>query len=89
MPDWPVHMGHGADGAAGDARLQPLAAQCGALYLVRGDFLLLALPLAGRIRAKLQAEDVLMLAVLSLVGNLLYFILLAAAIQLVGIAPPR
>jgi drug/metabolite transporter (DMT)-like permease len=28
-----------------------------------------------------------MLAVLSLVGNLLYFILLAAAIQLVGIAP--
>ena len=49
--------------------------------------LLLALPLAGRIRAKLQAEDVIMLAVLSLVGNLLYFILLAAAIQLVGIAP--
>jgi hypothetical protein len=29
----------------------------------------------------------LMLAMLSLVGNLLYFILLAAAIQLVGIAP--
>jgi drug/metabolite transporter (DMT)-like permease len=28
-----------------------------------------------------------MLARLSLVGNLLYFILLAAAIQLVGIAP--
>jgi hypothetical protein len=28
-----------------------------------------------------------MLAMLSLVGNLLYFILLAAAIQLVGIAP--
>lgn len=49
--------------------------------------LLLALPLAGRIRAKLQADDVIMLAVLSLVGNLLYFILLAAAIQLVGIAP--
>jgi len=49
--------------------------------------LLLALPLAGRLRAKLQREDVLMLARLSLVGNLLYFILLAAAIQLVGIAP--
>jgi drug/metabolite transporter (DMT)-like permease len=49
--------------------------------------LLLALPLAGRIRAKLQSRDLLMLTVLSLVGNLLYFILLAAAIQLVGIAP--
>lgn len=49
--------------------------------------LLLALPLASRLRARLQREDVLMLARLSLVGNLLYFILLAAAIQLVGIAP--
>ncbi len=49
--------------------------------------LLLALPLAARLKAKLQRQDLLMLTVLSLVGNLLYFILLAAAIQLVGIAP--
>jgi len=49
--------------------------------------LLLALPLAGRLKTKLQSRDLLMLTVLSLVGNLLYFILLAAAIQLVGIAP--
>lgn len=49
--------------------------------------LLLALPLARRLKTKLQGRDLLMLTMLSLVGNLLYFILLAAAIQLVGIAP--
>jgi hypothetical protein len=54
MPAWPVQYGAGADGAAGIAGLQPLAAQCA--LPCTGDFLLLALPLAARLKAKLQAK---------------------------------
>ncbi len=49
--------------------------------------LLLAWPLRHTLRAKVGRSDMRALALLSISGNLLYFILLAAAIQLVGIAP--
>lgn len=46
-----------------------------------------ALPFARRLAAKLTRADVIALVKLALVGNLLYYMLLASAVQLVGVAP--
>jgi drug/metabolite transporter (DMT)-like permease len=49
--------------------------------------LAVALPFARTLAAKLTRADLIALAKLALVGNLLYYVLLANAVQLVGIAP--
>ncbi|KND61662.1 Integral membrane protein [Candidatus Burkholderia verschuerenii] len=57
-------------------------------YLMYGIVsLAVALPFARRLTAKLTRADLVALAKLALVGNLLYYMLLASAVQLVGIAP--
>ncbi|SAL64917.1 multidrug DMT transporter permease [Caballeronia peredens] len=49
--------------------------------------LAVALPIARRLAAKLTRADFIALVKLALVGNLLYYMLLASAVQLVGVAP--
>ncbi len=46
-----------------------------------------ALPMARRLAAKLTREDLWALVKLALVGNIAYYILVTAAVHLVGIAP--
>jgi drug/metabolite transporter (DMT)-like permease len=47
----------------------------------------IALPFARRLASKLTRADVVALVKLALVGNLLYYMLLATAVQMVGVAP--
>jgi drug/metabolite transporter (DMT)-like permease len=57
-------------------------------YLMYGAVsLAVALPFARRLMAKLTRADLVALVKLALVGNLLYYVLLARAVQLVGVAP--
>jgi drug/metabolite transporter (DMT)-like permease len=49
--------------------------------------LVAALPMARRLAAKLTREDFATLVKLALVGNIAYYILLSAAVLLVGVAP--
>jgi drug/metabolite transporter (DMT)-like permease len=57
-------------------------------YLMYGAVsLAIALPIARRIFSKLTRADFVALTKLALVGNLLYYTLLASAVQLVGVAP--
>jgi drug/metabolite transporter (DMT)-like permease len=57
-------------------------------YLMYGIVsLAVALPFARRLAAKLTRADLVALTKLALVGNLLYYMLLARAVQLIGIAP--
>ncbi|CDY78812.1 FIG006442: Integral membrane protein [Caballeronia glathei] len=49
--------------------------------------LVVALPFAKKLAAKLTRADLVALVKLALVGNLLYYMLLATAVQMVGIAP--
>ena len=46
-----------------------------------------ALPMARSLVARLTREDLVALVKLALVGNLLYYMLLATAVQMVGVAP--
>jgi drug/metabolite transporter (DMT)-like permease len=65
----------------------PLLLSCGRFLMYGVIALLLGLPVARGLLRKLTLADVLTLVRLSLTGNLIYFILLAAAVQRVGIAP--
>lgn len=65
----------------------PLLISCGR-YLMYGVIsLLIGLPLARGLWRKLTLPDLLALTRLSLTGNILYYILLASAVQRIGIAP--
>jgi drug/metabolite transporter (DMT)-like permease len=64
------------------------------LYLSIGRYVMyglvslaFALPFARRLAAKLTRADLVALVKLALVGNLLYYMLLATAVQMVGVAP--
>ncbi|WP_328803622.1 DMT family transporter [Aquipseudomonas ullengensis] len=65
----------------------PLLLSCGRFLLYGLVSLLMALPLARGLLRKLVWADVPVLLRLALSGNIIYFVLLAAAIQRVGIAP--
>jgi drug/metabolite transporter (DMT)-like permease len=57
-------------------------------YLMYGVVsLAVALPFARRLCVKLTRADLVALIKLALVGNLLYYLMLAEAVQLVGVAP--
>lgn len=65
----------------------PLLLSCGRFLMYGVIALLVGLPLARSLWRRLTLADLLALVRLSLTGNLIYFILLAAAVQRVGIAP--
>jgi drug/metabolite transporter (DMT)-like permease len=65
----------------------PLSLSVGRYLMYGLVSLAVALPFARRLTAKLTRADLVALAKLALVGNLLYYMLLASAVQLVGIAP--
>lgn len=65
----------------------PLLLSCGRFLMYGVIALLICLPMARSLLCKLSLEDLLALTRLSLTGNIVYFILLAAAVQRVGIAP--
>ena len=67
--------------------VSPLLLSCGRFLMYGVIALLIGLPLARGLLRKLTLADLLALTRLSLTGNLVYFILLAAAVQRVGIAP--
>jgi len=65
----------------------PLALSAGRYTTYGLVSLLVGLPLFRRLAGKLTRQDCLALFSLSLSGNIIYYILLAAAVQRVGIAP--
>lgn len=65
----------------------PLLLSCGRFLMYGLIALLIGLPLARSLWRRLTLADLLALVRLSLTGNVVYFILLAAAVQRVGIAP--
>ncbi|BAN22967.1 membrane protein putative [Caballeronia insecticola] len=65
----------------------PLMLSIGRYLMYGAVSLAVALPIARRLAAKLTRADFVALAKLALVGNLLYYMLLASAVQLVGVAP--
>ncbi|WP_250464511.1 DMT family transporter [Caballeronia sp. GAFFF2] len=65
----------------------PLALSVGRYLMYGAVSLAVALPIARRLMTKLTRADLLALVKLALVGNLLYYMLLASAVQLVGVAP--
>ena len=64
----------------------PLLLSCGRFIVYGAVSLLLILPDARRLITQLSGRDVLMLVKLALLGNLIYYMLLSASIQGVGIA---
>lgn len=64
----------------------PLLLSCGRFILYGAVSLMLLLPNASRLLRQLTRRDVLMLVKLALLGNLIYYMLLTASIQWVGIA---
>ncbi|MEZ2349142.1 DMT family transporter [Caballeronia sp. RCC_10] len=65
----------------------PLTLSVGRYLMYGAVSLAVALPFARRLLAKLTRADLIALVKLALVGNLLYYMLLASAVQLVGVAP--
>ncbi|MBC9248824.1 multidrug DMT transporter permease [Pseudomonas alcaligenes] len=65
----------------------PLLLSCGRFLMYGLVALLATLPIARELLGKLRWSDVPTLLRLALTGNLLYFVLLAEAIQRVGVAP--
>jgi drug/metabolite transporter (DMT)-like permease len=65
----------------------PLMLSIGRYLMYGAVSLAAALPIARRLLAKLTRADFVALVRLALVGNLLYYMLLASAVQLVGVAP--
>ena len=65
----------------------PLALSAGRYTTYGLVSLLVGLPLFRQLAGKLTRQDCLALFSLSLSGNIVYYILLAAAVQRVGIAP--
>ncbi|SAK63997.1 multidrug DMT transporter permease [Caballeronia fortuita] len=65
----------------------PLTLSVGRYLMYGAVSLAVALPIARRLAAKLTRADLIALVKLALVGNLLYYMLLASAVQLVGVAP--
>lgn len=65
----------------------PLLLSCGRFLMYGVIALLIGLPMVRSLLRKLSLADLLSLTRLSLTGNIVYFILLAAAVQRVGIAP--
>ena len=65
----------------------PLLLSCGRFLMYGVIALLIGLPMARSLLCKLSLEDLMALTRLSLTGNIVYFILLAAAVQRIGIAP--
>jgi drug/metabolite transporter (DMT)-like permease len=65
----------------------PLYLSAGRYIMYGAVSLLAAAPMARRLATRLTAQDLRALLVLALAGNLVYYVLLAAAVQLVGIAP--
>ena len=65
----------------------PLVLSIGRYVMYGAVSLAVALPFARRLTGKLTRADLVALVKLALVGNLLYYLLLASAVQLVGVAP--
>lgn len=65
----------------------PLALSAGRYVTYGLVSLLVALPMLRRLAGKITREDCLALVSLSLSGNIIYYVLLAAAVQRIGIAP--
>ncbi|KIG10434.1 DMT family transporter [Caballeronia concitans] len=65
----------------------PLMLSIGRYLMYGAVSVAVALPFARRLLAKLTRADLVALVKLALVGNLLYYMLLASAVQLVGVAP--
>lgn len=65
----------------------PLVLSVGRYLMYGAVSVAVALPFARRLLAKLTRADLIALVKLALVGNLLYYMLLASAVQLVGVAP--
>ena len=65
----------------------PLLLSCGRFIMYGVIALLIGLPLSRGLLRKLSLADLLALTRLSLTGNIVYFVLLSAAVQRVGIAP--
>ncbi|HBO0985743.1 TPA: DMT family transporter [Pseudomonas aeruginosa] len=68
------------------ADFSPLLLSCGRFLMYGVIALLIGLPLARGLLRKLSLADLLALTRLSLTGNIVYFVLLVAAVQRVGIA---
>lgn len=64
----------------------PLLLSCARYTLYGLVSLLIALPVAPRLLRRLTADDALTLVQLALTGNVVYYVLLACAIQLAGVA---
>ncbi len=65
----------------------PLLLSCGRFLMYGVIALLIGLPMARSLLCKISLKDLMALTRLSLTGNIVYFILLAAAVQRIGIAP--
>ncbi len=65
----------------------PLALSAGRYMTYGLVSLLAALPMVRRLAGKVTRQDCLALVSLSLSGNIIYYVLLAAAVQRIGIAP--
>ncbi len=64
----------------------PLMLSCGRYLLYGAVSLLIAVPNARRLLKMLTKNDIVTLVKLALTGNLIYYVLLASAVQLAGIA---
>ena len=64
----------------------PLLLSCGRFIVYGAVSLVLLLPNARRLLLQLSRRDVLTLVKFALLGNLIYYMLLAASVQWVGIA---
>ncbi|CDG83658.1 DMT family transporter [Janthinobacterium agaricidamnosum] len=64
----------------------PLMISCGRFLLYGAVSLLVAAPRARRLLAMLTRTDLLLLVQLALLGNLLYYMLLSASVQMAGVA---
>lgn len=69
------------------ADFSPLLLSAGRYMMYGLVSLLAALPMARSLARRLTREDLTALVKLALAGNLLYYILLASAVHLVGVAP--
>ncbi|WJF89192.1 DMT family transporter [Paraburkholderia bonniea] len=67
--------------------ISPLLLSAGRYVMYGAVSLAVALPFARSLLARLTRQDLRALVVLALTGNLLYYILLTGAVQLIGVAP--
>ncbi|HEY2021705.1 DMT family transporter [Paraburkholderia sp.] len=65
----------------------PLLLSAGRYVMYGAVSLVAALPIAGSLLKRLTRDDLIALVKLALVGNIVYYLLLTAAVHLIGIAP--